>query len=104
MNKDEARQIAREKIEQLGAELERGQSDTLRTYLAAMAKFPRYSVNNTLLILAQRPSTTTLQGLDKGGRRDQDSCGLSENTGGSWHGCRHDSEDQTGFDHLPARV
>jgi hypothetical protein len=55
MNVEEARQIAKEKIEQLAQELERGQSDTLKAYLAAMAKFPRYSLNNMLLIAAQMP-------------------------------------------------
>jgi hypothetical protein len=55
MKVEEAREIAREKIEQLAAELARGQSDTLKAYLAAMARFPRYSLNNMLLIATQRP-------------------------------------------------
>lgn len=63
MNVDEARQIAKERIEQLAAELERGQSETLKDYLAAMAKFPRYSVNNMLLILAQSPRAKQVCGL-----------------------------------------
>jgi hypothetical protein len=41
MNVEEARQMAKDKLEQLAAELERGQSETLKAYLAAMAKFPR---------------------------------------------------------------
>jgi hypothetical protein len=63
MNVDEARQMAKEKIEELAQELERGQSGTLKTYLSAMAKFPRYSVNNTLLILAQKPDAERCAGL-----------------------------------------
>ena len=62
MNVEEARHMAREKIEQLAAELERGQSETLRAYLAAMAKFPRYSPNNVWLILSQRPGATRVAG------------------------------------------
>ena len=63
MNVEEARQIAKEKIEELAQGLERGQSATLQAYLAAMAKFPRYSVNNTLLILSQRPDAQQCAGL-----------------------------------------
>ena len=55
MNVEEARSVSREKIEQLAAELERGQSETLKAYLAAMAELPRYSLHNLLLIMAQRP-------------------------------------------------
>ena len=55
MRIDEARRLAEVKIEALAQELERGQSDTLKAYLAAMAKLPRYSVHNLLLIMAQRP-------------------------------------------------
>jgi len=47
--------LARSKIEQLSTELERGESQTLKAYLAAMAKLPRYSLHNLLLIMAQRP-------------------------------------------------
>lgn len=63
MNVEEARQMAKEKIEQLVAELEHGQSDTLKEYLAAMAKLPRYSLHNLLLIMAQRPDAQHCAGL-----------------------------------------
>ncbi len=62
MNVEEARQLAKEKIEQLGAELGRGQSETLRAYLAAMSRMPRYSLNNLLLIAAQRPQARQVAG------------------------------------------
>lgn len=57
MNVEEAQRVAKEKIQQLAAELERGESATLRAYLATMAKLPRYSLHNLLLIMAQRPGT-----------------------------------------------
>jgi len=63
MNVEEARQLAKEKIEELGQELERGHSETLRAYLAAMAKFPRYSPNNIWLILAQAPQSRQVAGF-----------------------------------------
>ncbi len=63
MNVEEARQLAKEKIEQLAQELEHGQSETLRAYLAAMAKMPRYSLNNLLLIAAQRPDARQVAGF-----------------------------------------
>ena len=63
MNVEEARRIAKERIEQLAAELERGQSETFKTYLAAMAKLPSYSARNLLLILAQRPGARHCAGL-----------------------------------------
>lgn len=63
MKVEEARQLAKEKIEQLAQKLERGESDTLRAYLAAMARFHRYSVNNMLLILAQKPDSQRCAGL-----------------------------------------
>ena len=63
MNVEEARQIAKEKIEELAAELERGQSETLRAYLSAMSRMPRYSLNNLLLIAAQRPQARQVAGF-----------------------------------------
>lgn len=63
MNVEEARRIAKEKIERLGQELQRGRSAALKAYLAAMARFPRYSVNNILLILAQKPAAEQCAGL-----------------------------------------
>src|SRR6266851_2600157 len=37
-------------------------SDGFTAYLRTMARFPTYSVNNTLLILAQRPDATQVAG------------------------------------------
>jgi antirestriction protein ArdC len=63
MNVEEARQIAKEKTEELAQELERGQSETLKAYLAAMSRMPRYSLNNLLLIAAQRPDARQVAGF-----------------------------------------
>ena len=62
MNVEEARKMADTALQQLAAALERGQSETLKTYLAAMGKFPRYSPNNVWLILSQRPGATSVAG------------------------------------------
>jgi len=63
MNVEEAREIAKQKIEQLAAELGRGESETVKAYLAAMAKLPRYSLHNLLLIMAQHPGAQQCAGL-----------------------------------------
>jgi hypothetical protein len=63
MEVEEARLTACRALEQLGAALERGQSEMLRTYLAAMGKFHRYSLRNALLITAQRPDAQRVAGF-----------------------------------------
>ena len=50
MNIEEAKQAAQDAFEQLAAELEQGQSETLKAYLAAMGRFWRYSLRNAMLI------------------------------------------------------
>src|SRR5579872_7356270 len=42
---------------------ESGHNEALFTYLRTMAKFPTYSARNVLLIAAQRPEATHLQGV-----------------------------------------
>jgi len=44
MKIEQAKQIANQAIEELSLALERGHSETLRKYLAAMAMFHRYSL------------------------------------------------------------
>jgi hypothetical protein len=63
MKVEQAKQIASKAIEQLSEALERGHSETLRNYLAAMAKFHRYSLHNLLLIVSQRPDATRVAGF-----------------------------------------
>ncbi|HLJ91414.1 MAG TPA: ArdC family protein [Candidatus Angelobacter sp.] len=43
--------------------LEAGQSDALTSYLKAMGRFHDYSLNNILLIAAQKPTATRVAGL-----------------------------------------
>ena len=63
MKYEQAKQIADRAIQQLAESLERGHSDELRRYLTAMAKFPKYSLHNVLLILSQRPTASRVAGF-----------------------------------------
>jgi len=63
MKVEQAKQIASKAIEQLSEALERGHSETLRKYLAAMAMFHKYSLYNILLIASQRPDATRVAGF-----------------------------------------
>lgn len=60
---DKARAIAEAAVSKLAEELEAGKSEALTNYLAAAARFRRYSSNNLLLIAAQRPSATRIAGI-----------------------------------------
>src|SRR5260370_40420634 len=63
MKVGQAKQIASQAIEQLSQALERGHSETLREYLAAIARFHRYSLHNIMLIAPQRPDATHVAGF-----------------------------------------
>src|SRR5438874_7296188 len=63
MKVEQAKQIASKAIQQLSDALERGHSETLRNYLAAMARFHRYSLHNLILIVSQRPDATRVAGF-----------------------------------------
>lgn len=56
-------QLARASVDALTKEIECGRSEALFTYLQTMAKFPTYSARNVLLIAAQRPTATHLEGV-----------------------------------------
>ncbi|HEY6252863.1 MAG TPA: ArdC family protein [Candidatus Angelobacter sp.] len=56
-------QLARASVDALTKEIESGRSEALFTYLQTMAKFPTYSARNVLLIAAQRPNSTHLEGM-----------------------------------------
>jgi hypothetical protein len=56
-------QLAQASVEALTKDIESGHSQALFTYLATMAKFPTYSARNVLLIAAQRPTATHLEGI-----------------------------------------
>jgi len=63
MKVEQAKQIASKAIEQLSQALERGQSETLRNYLAAIGRFHRYSLRNVMLIASQNPTATHVAGF-----------------------------------------
>jgi hypothetical protein len=63
MKIEQAKQIAGTAIQQLAESLERGHSEELRRYLTAMAKFPKYSLHNVLLILSQKPNASRVAGF-----------------------------------------
>lgn len=62
MKVEQASQIAETAIQQLAKSLEQGHSEKLRRYLGAMAKFPKYSLHNLMLILSQKPDATHVAG------------------------------------------
>ena len=63
MKVEQAKQITSKAIEQLSQALEAGHSEGLREYLAAMARFHRYSLHNVMLIASQRPDATHVAGF-----------------------------------------
>ncbi|MGA8144284.1 MAG: ArdC family protein [Candidatus Acidiferrales bacterium] len=63
MKVEQAKQIASNAIEQLKHALERGHSETLTAYLAAIARFHRYSWHNIMLIASQKPTATYVAGF-----------------------------------------
>jgi hypothetical protein len=63
MKVEQAKQIASKAIEQLSQALERGHSETLREYLAAIGRFHRYSLRNVMLIASQNPIATYVAGF-----------------------------------------
>jgi N-terminal domain of anti-restriction factor ArdC len=56
-------QLAQASVNSLAEAIQSGRSDALFTYLQTMAKFPTYSARNVLLIAAQRPTATHLEGM-----------------------------------------
>lgn len=63
MKTEQANQIAKKVIEQLRQALEEGQSERLKEYLAAMARFHHYSWHNVMLIASQKPDATHVAGF-----------------------------------------
>jgi hypothetical protein len=60
---DRISQLTESALEQLQANLAAGKSDTLKAYLATMAKFHRYSFGNQMLIAFQRPDAQRVAGF-----------------------------------------
>src|ERR1700675_2700294 len=63
MKVEQAKQIVSTAIEQLSQALERGHSETLRNYLAAIGRFHRYSLRNVMLIASQKPTASHVAGF-----------------------------------------
>ncbi len=64
MKVEEAKKIVDRQFENLVSTLEQGQSDALKAYFAAMAKFHQYSFRNLMLIFSQRPEATRVAGFN----------------------------------------
>ncbi len=60
---EQAREIAERSLNELATQLEAGNSAQLTAYLAALGRFHRYSFNNVMLILSQRPDATHVAGF-----------------------------------------
>ena len=63
MKVEQAKQIVSKAIEELSQALERGHSETLRNYLAAIGRFHRYSLRNVMLIASQKPTASHVAGF-----------------------------------------
>lgn len=59
---NKARSLIETALDQLASALEQGHSQTLKEYLASMARFHSYSAGNQLLIHLQRPTATHIAG------------------------------------------
>lgn len=64
MQAEQVRQLTDDAITRLTQALDAGKSDTLVRFLAAMAKFHRYSWGNVLLIMFQRPDAGHVAGFN----------------------------------------
>ena len=62
MKQEKAKELIDVALDRLGEALDRGVSDTMKTYLAAMARFRQYSWGNVLLIALARPDATQVAG------------------------------------------
>ncbi len=80
MKVEQAKQVASKAIEELSQALERGHSGKLKEYLAAMARFHRYSLHNVMLIASQRAVTCCYTSLESMNMR---SCALLEASDGA---------------------
>jgi antirestriction protein ArdC len=63
MKTEQVKQVTDKALGQLITALEQGQSATLTRYLAAMARFHRYSFNNVMLIYTQRKDASQVAGF-----------------------------------------
>lgn len=64
MNRDDAKKLADEALDQLAQQLQQGHSEQLTNYLNTMARFHHYSFGNIMLIALQRPEATHVAGFN----------------------------------------
>ena len=57
------REVTQRSLDELSQQLEAGNSQQLDAYLRAMGQFHRYSFNNVMLIVSQRPGATQVAGF-----------------------------------------
>ena len=63
MKREEVTELVERGIRELNDALAAGKSDRLQEYLEVMARFPRYSFNNCILIAMQFPDARIVQGF-----------------------------------------
>lgn len=63
MKREEVKELVERGVRELNEALAAGRSDRLQQYLNVMARFPRYSFNNCMLIALQFPEAQLIQGF-----------------------------------------
>ena len=63
MKRDEVTKLIEQGVRELNEALAQGKSEQLQAFLDVMARFPRYSFNNCLLIAMQKPDSRMVQGF-----------------------------------------
>ena len=63
MKREEVTELVERGLSELSDALANGKSDRLKEYFAVMARFPKYSFNNAMLIYLQAPSASLVQGF-----------------------------------------
>ena len=63
MKREEVKELVERGVRELHEALAAGRSERLQQYLDVMARFPKYSFNNCILIAVQAPHSTMVQGF-----------------------------------------
>lgn len=63
MTEHKEKRLVAQALETLASAIERGESEQLKAYLAAVARFHAYSIGNVFLIAVQRPDATRVAGF-----------------------------------------
>lgn len=63
MKRDEVKSLVEQGVRELNDALANGKSEQLQQFLDVMARFPRYSFNNCILIGMQKPDSRIVQGF-----------------------------------------